>query len=161
MRKKSEEDKNLQGTARSDRKKSAKGDALKLPRVPKYLKLNTQAKNFYRLFGNALIKAEVLSNIDAVGLAMFAMNLDMYARAVEELEGADLIQEFKSGAKNISAEVSLFYKAQDTIFKYFKFFGATPYHRERILSFLEDNAEVADEDAALVALLKEVNSQYN
>ena len=126
------EEKILQGTNRSDRHQIGhKGDLLKLPSRPKITLPNDQAKKFYREVGKELIKMQILSKSDLYAFSMMCMWFGYYYKACHSVTQHGMIQKYKSGARNISPEFTAMEKADQKLQQYFRFFGLTPFHRER------------------------------
>ena len=126
--------KELAGTDRSDRKKTASGDLLKLPRKPVTDLVNEQAKKFYTTVGKVLVDERMISKSDLHAFCMACNWFGFYYDAYEATVKKGIIQTYKTGARNVSPEFSTMEKCDANFRYYMKFFGLTPYHRERILT---------------------------
>jgi phage terminase small subunit len=83
--------------------------------------------------GTYLAKRERLKDIYLTALEVYAESAAQFEWALREIQrlnnekmGTGYIQKFSSGAKNISAEVTLKDKAEDSILKCCKIFGLDP-----------------------------------
>lgn len=107
-------------------------DVLKqLPGPPPYL--STVAKKHYKQFGKTLIAAEILKRTHIGALEILAVNYEQWEWAIREIknqnkevEGQGYIQEFKSGAQNVSVYITLKRDAEKLILQCFKQFGLDP-----------------------------------
>lgn len=110
---------------------AAKDTLSSLPTAPAYL--STDAKIYYKKMGKYLIDIDRLKKTYLNALEVFANAMAQYKYAVEEINrknqldlGAGYVQTFKSGAANITAEVTLRNNAEKTLFQCFKLFGLDP-----------------------------------
>ena len=108
-----------------------KDTLLKAPKPPMYL--TDEAKKHYLFMGNILAKNERLKEtylnaleIYAEAMAQFEFSLREIKRKNKENFGSGYIQTFKTGAKNISVELTVKNNAEDTLIKCFKLFGLDP-----------------------------------
>jgi P27 family predicted phage terminase small subunit len=108
-----------------------KDTLLQVPTPPKYL--TDSAKKHYKFMGNILAKNDRLKETYLNALEIYAEAMAQFQFALERIKeknktelGTGYIQTFKSGASNISAEMTLRNDAQDTLFKCFKIFGLDP-----------------------------------
>ncbi len=131
--------KELAGTHRNDRKKQASGDLVKLPRKPVTDLVNEQAKKFYTTVGKVLVEDRMISKSDLHAFCMACNWFGFYFDAYEETVKKGIIQTYKTGARNVSPEFTTMEKADAKLKDYFKYFGLTPYHRERILTATQGN----------------------
>jgi len=108
-----------------------KDTLLECPKPPIYL--TDSAKKHYKLMGTYLAKRQRLKDIYLTALEVYAESAAQFEWAVREIQrlnkekiGSGYIQKFTSGAKNISAEVTLKDKSEDSILKCCKIFGLDP-----------------------------------
>jgi phage terminase small subunit len=108
-----------------------KDTLLKCPKPPIYL--TDAAKKHYKIMGTYLAKRQRLKDIYLTALEVYAESAAQFEWALREIQrlnnenmGTGYIQKFSSGAKNISAEVTLKDKAEDSILKCCKIFGLDP-----------------------------------
>ena len=110
---------------------SGKDTLLKCPKPPIYLSDN--AKKYYLQMGNLLARLDKLKPIYLNALEIYADSMDQYQWAVisiknqnKEKNGSGYIQVFKTGAKNISVELSIKNDAISKLIKCFSLFGLDP-----------------------------------
>ena len=108
-----------------------KSTLLKCPKPPIYL--TDDAKKHYVLMGNILAKNDKLKEIYLNALEIYAESMAQWQFAVSQIKlknkekfGDGYIQVFKTGAKNVSVELTLKNDAQDSLLKCFKIFGLDP-----------------------------------
>lgn len=108
-----------------------KDTLLECPKAPVYL--TDAAKKHWKAMGSVLAKRERLKDSYLSALEVYAEAMAQWEWSVREIQrlnkikpGKGYIQKFKSGAKNISAEVTLKDKAEDSILKCCKIFGLDP-----------------------------------
>ncbi len=108
-----------------------KDTLLECPKPPVYL--TDAAKKHWKIMGSVLAKRERLKDSYLSALEIYAESMAQFEWAVREIQkmnkekqGSGYIQKFSSGAKNISAEVTLKDKAEDSILKCCKIFGLDP-----------------------------------
>ena len=114
----------------------------KLPAPPRYFDVVTK-KNYARI-GKILIASNILKprhipalEIMAVEYAQFEYAIKAINTANRKRKGSGYIQTFSTGAKNISAEVTLKEKAEKQIFICLRRFGLDP-KSEKELDASED-----------------------
>lgn len=162
--KKTNEQKQLEGTARPDR--VAPADDLKildkLPSPGKLLNvsLTDRGTKLYRHFGKLLVDTNKLTALDLPNLVQLAVAWDKFLWAEEAMAaknneemGAGYMQTFKSGATNITTEFSISEKAQDQILKIGKLFGFSFKDRHGMLGFFSES------DAAQLDIFSMINGQ--
>lgn len=108
-----------------------KDTLLEVPKAPMYL--TDYAKKHYKTMGNILAKNDRLKETFLNALEIYAEAMAQYQFALEKIKeknkiemGAGYIQTFKTGASNISVELTLKNNAEDTLLKCFKIFGLDP-----------------------------------
>lgn len=108
-----------------------KDTLLKVPKPPVYL--TDEAKKHYVFMGKILAKNERLKDTYLNALEVYAEAMAQFEFALREIKkknsekfGTGYIQTFKTGAKNISVELTVKNNAEDTLFKCFKIFGLDP-----------------------------------
>jgi P27 family predicted phage terminase small subunit len=104
---------------------------LKVPAAPVYL--STFGKKHYLKMGNILAKNQLLKDKFLPALEVYAEAMSQWQFAVSEIKkknakklGEGYIQTYKSGAKNVSVEVTLRNDAEASLLKCFKIFGLDP-----------------------------------
>lgn len=137
------EDKELAGTSRNDRNEPRRGNLTSMPRQPA-IALSKDGRKFWKAMGEALIREQLLSETDLPALAQFAWWWQMGLEAREELSRKGMIQKFKTGARNISPEFTAVERIDTKLQGYFRYFGLTPYHRERLITTVTKTASDAD-----------------
>jgi P27 family predicted phage terminase small subunit len=120
-----------------------KDTLFQVPSAPSYL--TNEAKKHYQSMGSILAKNDRLKEtflnaleIYAEAMAQFEFALKEIKRKNKEKYGTGYIQEFRTGAKNISVELTLKNNAEDTLLKCFKLFGLDP-KSEKELKFTDSN----------------------
>jgi P27 family predicted phage terminase small subunit len=108
-----------------------KDTLLEVPKPPIYL--TDSAKKHYKFMGNVLAKNERLKETYLNALEIYAEAMAQFQFALERIKeknkkefGTGYIQTFKTGASNISVELTLKNNAEDTLLKCFKIFGLDP-----------------------------------
>lgn len=108
-----------------------KDTLIQVPTPPKYL--TDSAKKHYKFMGNVLAKNDRLKETYLNALEIYAEAMAQFQFALERMKeknktefGTGYIQTFKSGASNISVELTLRNDASDTLMKCFKIFGLDP-----------------------------------
>lgn len=103
----------------------------KLPSPPSYL--STSGKRHYKEMGMRLIKIKRLKETFLPALEIYAEAMAQFEFAIREIKsknrddfGTGYIQVFRTGAANVTAEVSLKNNAEATLLKCFKQFGLDP-----------------------------------
>jgi len=102
-----------------------------VPKPPIYL--NDDAKKHYVKMGKILSRNNRLKEMFLPALEVYAESMAQFQFAVSEIRrknrdktGSGYIQKFKTGAENISVEVTLKKSAVDDLLKCFKIFGLDP-----------------------------------
>lgn len=108
-----------------------KDTLLKVPKPPVYL--TDEAKKHYVFMGNILAKNERMKETYLNALEIYSEAMAQFEFALREIKrknkmqfGDGYIQTYKTGAQNISVELTLKNNAEDTLFKCFKLFGMDP-----------------------------------
>ena len=108
-----------------------KDTLLKAPKPPVYL--TDEAKKYYVSMGNLLAKLDRLKEIYLPGLEIYSEAAAQYEFSIRSIKiknkrsfGEGYIQTYKTGAQNISVELTLKNNAEDTLMKCFKLFGLDP-----------------------------------
>jgi len=102
-----------------------------IPNPPVYL--DSSAKKHYKKMAEILIKANRLSELFLPALEVFADAMSQFEWAIREINrknkirtGSGYIQNYATGATNISSELVVKREAESTLFKCFKQFGLEP-----------------------------------
>ena len=102
-----------------------------MPKAPTYL--SPSAKRHYKKIAKILIASDLLKEKYLTMLEILAQNKSQHEFALREinrknkkLNGSGYIQSFKSGANNITAEVTLKEKAEKAMLQCIKQFGLDP-----------------------------------
>lgn len=113
-----------------------------IPKPPIYFD-NAIKKNYTRM-AKVLINAQILKTRHLPTLEIFAVEFAQFEHAVKAIikankinQGSGYIQEFSTGAKNISAEVTLKQQAEKQLFVCLRRFGLDP-KSEKELNLSED-----------------------
>lgn len=108
-----------------------KDTLLKCPTPPIYL--TDEAKQHYKKMGNLLASKERLKSIYLPALEVYAEAMAQWEFSIKSIKeknkekfGTGYIQTYSSGAKNVSVEITLKDKAEDSILKCCKIFGLDP-----------------------------------
>jgi phage terminase small subunit len=103
----------------------------RVPAAPVYL--TDQAKVHYKFMGNVLAKNDRLKQTYLNALEIYAEAMAQFEFALREIKrknklqfGDGYIQTYKTGAQNISVELSVKNNAESTLFKCFSIFGLDP-----------------------------------
>jgi P27 family predicted phage terminase small subunit len=116
-----------------------KDTLLKCPTPPIYL--SDEAKIHYKKMGNYLAKRERLKDIYLSALEIYADAMAQWQFSIKSIKesnkikpGTGYIQTYKTGAKNVSVEITLKDKAEDSILKCCKIFGLDPKSEKELKS---------------------------
>lgn len=108
-----------------------KENLVSCPKPPVYL--TAVAKKYYNQMGAILANKDRLKTTYLNALEIYAEAMAQWYFAVTEIKnknkkeyGTGYIQTFKTGAKNISVEMTVKNNAEDTLLKCFKLFGLDP-----------------------------------
>ena len=117
---------------------------LEVPKPPVYL--NDDAKRHYVRMGKILAKNKRLKEAFLPALEVYAESMAQFQFAVSEIRkknreksGTGYIQKFKTGAENISVEVTLKKSAIDDLLKCFKIFGLDPKSEKELKDSVDPN----------------------
>ena len=100
---------------------------------------------FYDLTIDHLNEAKVLHNVDAMLLSILAKNVDIMIDAADSITDLeDVVQEFDSGATNITGTFTAFERATKNIITLSSKLGLSPSDREKLMSFAQGRADDAD-----------------
>lgn len=117
---------------------------LEVPKPPVYL--NDDAKKHYLKMGKVLAKSKRLKEAFLPALEVYAESMAQFQFAVSEIRrknkektGTGYIQKFKTGAENISVEVTLKKSAIDDLLKCFKIFGLDPKSEKELKDITDPN----------------------
>lgn len=110
-----------------------------IPNPPVYL--DSSAKKHYKKMAEILIKADRLSELFLPALEVFADAMAQFEWAIREINrknkkrtGSGYIQNYATGATNISSELVVKREAESTLFKCFKQFGMEPRSEKELKS---------------------------
>lgn len=102
-----------------------------LPKPPVYL--TGEGKEHYKKWGGKLIHAKILKDHHLAALEVLAASMGEFEWALREIKnrnneamGKGYVQTFKSGARQISAELTVKEKATKSIMQCLKQFGMDP-----------------------------------
>jgi len=135
--KKSKSLKAVQGTLRGDRDITPKASTIDRSEFPEpVLTLNERAQFFYDLTVDHLNSASVLYAVDAMLLSVLAKNIDIMVQAADQIQDLDdVVQEFDSGATNITGTFTAFERAVKNVLTLSSKLGLSPADREKLMSF--------------------------
>ena len=118
----------------------------KAPKAPAYF--NALTKKHFEDLAAILIKAEILKEKHLPTLEILAQNRAQHEFALSEIDrknnemyGSGYVQTFKTGATNVTAEVTLKEKAEKAMLQCLKLFGLDP-KSEKDLDIQEKKEEV-------------------
>ena len=153
--KKTNADKELQGTLKPERKKTSKIATLK--RIPKpSFELTAEAKRTFRQVVKIMIDEDVATALDVYAITNFAFWYNQLIEANKKIQGTGMVQVYKSGATAISGFFTAAAKCDSIVQQYMKSLGLTPKHRELIAAF--NDIESEKEEDALAMLFEEINN---
>lgn len=157
--KKSEEQKQLQGTAKSSRAKSSKVTVLSRIPKPSY-ELEVEAKKIFRATCKLMIQEKALTALDVMAVTNFALVYSLFIQAKNDMIAAGMVQIYsKSGASNVSGHFTVFEKLDNKVQKYFIALGLTPKHREIINAYSNVGGE--DEKDPFVMMFEQIHENTN
>jgi|TARA_Y100000401_G_C8325657_1_gene228075 phage terminase small subunit len=135
--KKSKSLKAVQGTLRPDRDITPMASTVDRSDFPDpIIELNESARHFYDLTIEHLNDASVLYQVDAMLLSVLAKNIDIMIQASNEIKDLeDVVQEFDSGATNITGTFTAFERAVKNVLTLSAKLGLSPADREKLMSF--------------------------
>ena len=136
----------IQGTTRPDRDIMPRQSTVDRGEFPEpVLELNPTARTFYDLTIEHLNDASVLYPVDAMLLSVLAKNLDIMVEAANQINDLDdVVQEFDSGATNITGVFTAFERATKNVLTLSSKLGLSPADREKLMSFAASRNEQAD-----------------
>ena len=117
---------------------------LACPKPPTYL--TNEAKKHFVFMGNILAKNDRLKETYLNALEIYAEAMAQFEFALKQIKvknkrefGDGYIQTFKTGAQNISVELTIKNDAADTLFKCFKIFGLDPKSEKELKATTDPN----------------------
>jgi len=136
----------VQGTIRPDRDISPKPSTVSRSEFPEpVIALNARAQVFYDLTIDHLNNASVLYPVDAMLLSILAKNIDIMVEAANEIKDLDdVVQEFDSGATNITGTFTAFERATKNVLTLSSKLGLSPADREKLMSFANTKDDKVD-----------------
>ena len=136
----------IQGTTRPDRDIMPRQSTVDRSEFPEpVLKLNEAARTFYDLTIDHLNEASVLYPVDAMLLSVLAKNLDIMVEAANQINDLDdVVQEFDSGATNITGTFTAFERATKNVLTLSSKLGLSPADREKLMSFSNLKSDTVD-----------------
>ena len=153
--KKTNIEKELQGTLKTERTKISK--MAPLSRIPKpSFELTPEAQKIFRNTVKVMMEENVPTVLDIFALTNFAFFYGEFIDATIKLQGAGAVQVYKSGATAISGHLTAVSKLDSILQQYMKVLGLTPKHRELIAAF--NDVESEKEHDPLMALFEEINT---
>lgn len=137
----------VQGTMRSGRDLTPKLSTVDRSMFPDpIITLSDRGRRFYDLTIDHLNEAQALHNVDAMLLSILAKNVDIMIEAADQIADLDdVVQEFDSGATNITGTFTAFERATKNIITLSSKLGLSPSDREKLMSFAQGRTEGADE----------------
>ena len=114
-----------------------------LPKPEAAMKLSTKQKKWWYWLGAELLQSRKLSKPDLIHLQKAAFWMDARAKAYEEIKSlgyyGGLIQQYESGATNVSAHLTLIEKADKALKEFSAHFGLSIRDRFKLTKTSEDN----------------------
>lgn len=141
----------VSGTMRNARDVAPKLSTVDRSQFPQpVIKLNDRARLFYDLTIDHLNDAKVLHSVDAMLLSILAKNVDIMIDAADQIVDLDdVVQEFDSGATNITGTFTAFERATKSILTLSTKLGLSPSDREKLMSFAQGRTDDGDPYEAL------------
>ena len=155
--KKTDEEKQFLGTEKKSRKKVSKTIPLQRMIKPAF-ELTQEANNYFKATLKMLMSAEAVTALDVYSVTMFAYWLDVFIRT-NKAAGGEFVQEFESGATNITGHFSVIKEANAQIKSFIKLLGLSPKDRQSIIAFAEEVKE--DEDNPLDMIAEMLKGEMN
>lgn len=155
---KSENQKNLEGTARADRKRKTSAETLdKVPALPIFIKeiANDRQKKIFIFACRLLVEEKVLTKLDIVTVFNYAVALDVFLGAVKDLNDNERVQVYKSSASALSGYLNAYTATFRILVEQENKLGFNIYKRERMITFLD--TEQQEELSAFDKLLNELD----
>lgn len=160
---KTNDEKELEGTLREDRKKGESNvKDLLLTRVqplPPFIRDNITDEQYeiYKHTLKLLISAKIITKLDLGVLVQYAVALDVYMKATQEMNMFGRVQVFKkTGATNVTGYFTAWKQAQEVMEKKEKLLGLNPYIRERMASYAASDGN--EEESAFEKLARELRT---
>lgn len=127
---------------------SYKGNAtdllINVPKAPVYM--TDEAKKHYKKMGLILAKNNLLKEKFLSALELYSESMAQWEFAVSQIKkknkdkfGSGYVQTYQSKAQNVSVEVTLKDKAEDSLIKCFKIFGLDPKSEKELKSNTDPN----------------------
>ena len=151
-RKKSVSEKEKEGTLKPTRAKVDKTAPLKFW-VKAPIQLNDKAAKIYSKVLMLLVDSDVATRLDTYSIALFAFWLELLEATIEKANGK-WVQQFESGATNITGHFSVLKEADKNVQSYMKKLGLSIKDREMITAFMENRGE--DEEDPMDAMMREI-----
>ena len=141
----------IQGTLRQDRDISPRPSTVDRDQFPDpVIDLNPRAREFYDLTIDHLNDASVLYPVDGMLLSILAKNIDIMVEAANDIKDLDdVVQEFDSGASNITGTFTAFERATKNVLTLSSKLGLSPADREKLMSFANKKSDTVDPYEAL------------
>ena len=153
--KKTNTEKELQGTLKPERRKISKLKTLK--RIPKpSFELSPEAKKTFRAVCRIMMEENVATALDVYAITNFAFWFHQLIEANKKIKATGMVQVYKSGATAISGFFTAAAKCDSIVQQYMKSLGLTPKHRELIAAF--NDIEADKEEDPLALLFEEINN---
>lgn len=134
------------GTLRPDRDIQPRENTLDRSQLPEpVLELNDRSRQYFDAVVDHLNDARVLYKVDSMLLSILAKNIDIMVEASNEINSLDdVVQEFESGATNITGTFTAFERATKNILTLSTRLGLSPADREKLLSFAKQKPDDVD-----------------
>ena len=138
-RAKTQEQKELEGTDRVDRKGKMKvTDGFIIPKPQNFL--DKAGIEIYNDIAKVLQDAKTIHLGDSLVLSMFAQTVKTYRDAIDTIslpksKGGGTIQEYKNGTTNVSPAYTVMTKCEAIILTYARRFGLDTESREKLVSY--------------------------
>ena len=142
MRKKTAEEKKREGTYRKSRDVERVLPISPITGIPEPLNALTESQEraYYYLF-DLLKESKLVVAVDVVILTQLAIAIDLAEQARQALEQAGTIQTYKTGARAVSPELSVWRQATEVIERLGAKFGLSPKDRNRLLEAVKKEEE--------------------
>jgi phage terminase small subunit len=152
-RKRTNEDKEFEGTLKKSRVTTSKTEPLKRMVKPAF-ELTEEGNRIFKETIKMLMTTEAVTALDVFSVTMFAYWMAIFIKTDKEAKGT-FVQVFKNGTSNITGTFSVIKEAHANIQYYLKVLGLTIKDRGTIMAFAEPDKD--DDDNPLDAIAEMLN----
>jgi phage terminase small subunit len=152
-RKRTDEEKEFEGTLKKSRVTVSKTEPLKRMVKPSF-ELTEEGTRIFKETIKMLMTTDAVTALDVFSVTMFAYWIAIFIKTDKEAKGT-FVQTFKNGTSNITGTFSVIKEAHTNIQYYLRVLGLTIKDRGTIMAFAEPEKE--DEDNPLDAIMEMLN----